>query len=217
VLGLSASVQRDKFPISRRSRSNFFERGIRERAEASTIHRFQEGNLVRVIVPTGRGKHRGAVVVLDIYPRFIDFEHGRRRFRLRNFRDLNPLEYPIKSIYLIICVLMTLTILLAPPGLDLSRETAVNSSRELGEAAQRVAGRDYRPVYLSTGSVEIQSVVNHFNQMSVSWRNPNATCAKPTDIWGVLSTISTGVISLDVNEVITMVNRHATKLFRITG
>ena len=66
-----------------------------------------------------------------------------------DFRDVNPLEYPIKSIYLIILVLMTLTILLGATwfGFYLARQLSV-PLEELGQAAQRVANRDYSPLAL---------------------------------------------------------------------
>ena len=84
-----------------------------------------------------------------------------------DFRDVNPLEYPIKSIYLIILVLMTLTIMLGATwfGFYLARQLSVPLV-ELGEAAQRVANRDYQPVQLTSGSREINELVRHFNQMT---------------------------------------------------
>jgi two-component system, NtrC family, nitrogen regulation sensor histidine kinase NtrY len=207
------------------------ERGIKDRAEASTIHRFEEGNLVRVIVPSGKGKETGAVVVSTFIPVSLISNMDDVASAYENFRDLNPLEYPIKSIYLIILVLMTLTILLGATwfGFYLAKQLSV-PLEELGIAAQRVANRDYEPVTLRTGSIEINQLVQHFNQMTKELeaserevRDANShlsfTLSRLNEhsryMEVVLSTVTTGVVSMDVNEVITMVNLHASKLLEI--
>lgn len=205
--------------------------GIKERSNASTIHRFEEGNLVRVIVPAGSGPNQGAVVVSTFIPVSLISNMDDIASAYENFRDLNPLEYPIKSIYLIILVLMTLTILLGATwfGFYLAKQLSV-PLEELGQAAQRVANRDYKAVKLNTGSVEINELVTHFNQMTRELesserevRDANQTLSQALTrldehsryMGVVLSTVSTGVVSLDVNETITMVNRHASKLLEI--
>jgi len=200
------------------------QRGIRERAEASTIHRFEEGNLVRVIVPAGDDKHRGAVVVSTFIPVSLISNMDDVASAYENFRDLNPLEYPIKSIYLIILVLMTLTILLGATwfGFYLAKQLSV-PLEELGIATQRVAKRDYRSLALKTGSIEINQLVEHFNQMMLQLKDSESSLSQTLSrldehsryMGVVLSTVSTGVVSLDVDEKITMVNRHASKLLQI--
>jgi len=204
------------------------ERGIEDRNEASTIHQFENGNLVRVIFPVGRTKLEGAVVVSTFVPLSLIAKMDDIAAAYEDFRDINPLEGPIKSIYLIILVLMTLTIMLGATwfGFYLARQLSV-PLEELGQAAQRVANRDYTAVQLTSGSREINELVRHFNQMTnkletsereVFEANSNlrATLARLDEhsryIEVVLSTVSTGVISLDPEGHITMANRHASKL-----
>ncbi|MBX3021656.1 MAG: PAS domain-containing protein [Bdellovibrionales bacterium] len=206
------------------------ERGIEDRNEASTIHQFENGNLVRVIFPVGKTKQEGAVVVSTFIPLSLIAKMDDIASAYEDFRDVNPLEYPIKSIYLIILVLMTLTIMLGATwfGFYLARQLSV-PLEELGEAAQRVAGRDYSPVVLTSGSREINELVSHFNKMAqvletsereVSEANTNLrqTLARLNEhsryIEVVLSTVSTGVVSVDPEGHITMVNRHAAKLLQ---
>lgn len=204
------------------------ERGIEDRNEASTIIQSENGDLVRVIFPVGRSKAAGAVVVSTFIPLSLISKMSDIAAAYEDFRDVNPLEYPIKSIYLIILVLMTLTIMLGATwfGFYLARQLSVPLV-QLGEAAQRVAGRDYTPVAVTSNSREINELVEHFNRMTqvletsereVSEANQNLrqTLARLDEhsryIEVVLSTVSTGVISLDPEGVITMVNRHAAKL-----
>ena len=203
------------------------ERGIRDGAEASTLHQFANGSLVRVISPVG---HRpgGAVVVSTFIPLSLSAKMEDITSAFEDFRDVSPLEYPIKSIYLIILVLMTLTIMLGATwfGFYLARQLSVPLD-ELGAAAQRVAGRDYRRVEVTSGSREINQLVRHFNQMTrdletsereVSEANQNLrqTLGRLDEhsryINVVLSTVSTGVVSLDAQNRVTVLNRHAAKL-----
>ncbi len=204
------------------------ERGIKDRNEASTIHQFDNGNLIRVIFPMGADRRAGAVVVSTFVPLSLISKMDDIASAFEDFRDVNPLEAPIKSIYLIILVLMTLTILLGATwfGFYLARQLSVPLV-ELGDAAQRVANHDYRPLTLTSGSREINELVLHFNQMTqnleksereVSEANHTLrqTLSRLDDhsryIEVVLSTVSTGVVSLDPEGHITMVNRHAAKL-----
>ncbi|MBI2712535.1 MAG: PAS domain S-box protein, partial [Bdellovibrio sp.] len=204
------------------------ERGIEDRNEASTIHRFESGNLVRVIYPVGRVRSEGAVVVSTFIPFSLINKMDDIAAAYEDFRDVNPLEFPIKSIYLIILVLMTLTIMLGATwfGFYLARQLSV-PLEELGQAAQRVANRNYSPLTLTSGSREINELVQSFNQMTstleasereVSAANQSLrqTLARLDEhsryIEVVLSTVSTGVISVDPEGHITMVNRHAAKL-----
>lgn len=203
-------------------------RGIEDRNEASTIHQFENGNLVRVIYPVGKTKGEGAVVVSTFIPLSLISKMDDIAAAYEDFREVNPLEYPIKSIYLIILVLMTLTVMLGATwfGFYLARQLSV-PLEELGEAAQRVANKDYSPLHINSGSREINELVRHFNQMTrdleASERDVNdanqslrQTLARLDEhsryIEVVLSTVSTGVISLDPEGHITMANRHAAKL-----
>lgn len=207
------------------------ERGIEDRNEASTIHQSENGNLVRVIFPVGNSKKEGAVVVSTFIPLSLIAKMDDIAAAYEDFRDVNPLEYPIKSIYLIILVLMTLTILLGATwfGFYLARQLSV-PLEELGEAAQRVADRDYSPVAISSGSTEINELVRHFNgmtgkletsekELSEANQNLRQTLSRLDEhtryIEVVLSTVSTGVVSLDPEGHITMVNRHASKLLEV--
>jgi two-component system nitrogen regulation sensor histidine kinase NtrY len=207
------------------------ERGIEDRNQASTIHQFENGNLVRVIFPVGSTKAEGAVVVSTFIPLSLIAKMDDIAAAYEDFRDVNPLEYPIKSIYLIILVLMTLTILLGATwfGFYLARQLSI-PLEELGQAAQRVANHDYSPVQARSGSVEINELVTHFNQMTTNLatserevREANQSLRSTLSrldehsryMEVVLSTVSTGVITLDPEGHITMVNRHAQKLLQI--
>ena len=195
--------------------------GIKERDQASSTQQFLEGDLVRIIHPVEAGKERGAIVVSTFIPLALTAKTDDIAAALEDFRDVNPLEFPIKTIYLIILVLMTLTIMLGATwfGFYLARQLSVPLV-ELGTAAMRVANRDYRRLELTSGSREINELVRHFNQMTGTLerserevREANANLREHSRYVNVvLSTVSTGVVSLDADDVITVLNRHAAKL-----
>ena len=210
----------------------FLRKGVSQREETSEIQPFAAGNLVRVIVPATRmgpkGLEHGAVVVSSFVPislvsRMADIANAHEEFR-----NLNPLQYPLKSIYLIILVLMTLVILLCATwfGFYLARELSI-PLETLGLATRRVSQGDYRPVRLSSGSAEINQLIANFNQMTGNLERSKAEVLEANlsltetlerldehsrYIQVVLSNVTTGVISVDQRGIITTVNRHASQL-----
>mgnify|MGYP001253917313 CR=1 FL=1 len=209
----------------------FLRKGISQRAETSEIHRFGEGNLVRVIVPADRNGEKGAVVVSSFIPISLVSRMADISSAHEEFRNLNPLQYPLKSIYLIILVLMTLVILLCATwfGFYLARELSI-PLETLGLATKRVSQGDYRPVQLQSGSAEINQLIANFNHMmsnldrskkEVLEANKHLTeTLERLDehnryIQVVLSNVTTGVISVDQRGIITTINRHAGQLLGI--
>jgi two-component system nitrogen regulation sensor histidine kinase NtrY len=211
--------------------NEFLKKGITQRAEASMIHGFSEGNLIRVIVPVTRGSEKGALVVSAFIPISLVSKMDDISAAHEEFRNLNPLQYPLKSIYLIILVLMTLMILMCATwfGFYLARELSI-PLETLGLATRRVSQGDYRPVRLSSGSAEITQLISNFNQMTgnldrskkeVLEANKNLTdTLERLDehsryIQVVLGNVATGVISVDQAGVITTFNRHAGQLLGV--
>lgn len=209
----------------------FLRKGVSLRSESSTIHHFGEGNLVRVIVPVIRGGEKGALVVSSFIPISLISKMDDISAAHEEFRNLNPLQYPLKSIYLIILVLMTLVILLCATwfGFYLARELSI-PLETLGLATHRVSQGDYRPVRLSSGSAEINRLIANFNQMTGSLerskqevleanRHLTETLERLDEhsryVQVVLSNVTTGVISVDQNGIITTINRHAGQLLGI--
>lgn len=221
--------QSEAVPVIPRASLEFLQKGIAHRHESSTIHHFAEGNLVRVIVPVA--KTSGALVVSSYIPMSLLAKMDDIMVAYEDFRDLNPIEYPIKSIYLIVLVLMTLVILLAATwfGFYLARQLSV-PLEELGNATRRLAKGDFQLVKLSSGSTEINHLITSFNSMTRQLEASekevlaaNRTLQEALEqidehskyIEVVLSNASTGVVSVDQNGIITMVNRHAAQLLAI--
>lgn len=206
----------------------FLQRGINQRADSSTVHQFAGGDLIRVIVPVKLDGKLSAVVVSSLVPLSLTARLDDITKAFDHLRDVNSLEYPLKSIYLIILVLMTLVILFGASwfGFYLAKQLSV-PIEELGRATQRVARGDYRIVNLKAGSSELNQLISNFNSMTGHlehserevWeanRNLKETLARLDEhsryIEVVLSNVSTGVISVDQSGAITMINQHASNL-----
>jgi two-component system nitrogen regulation sensor histidine kinase NtrY len=211
----------------------FLQKGVSQKVEASMIHHFGEGNLVRVIVPLEWGKDQtGAVVVSSFVPMSLISKMDDIAAAYDDFRDINPLEYPIKSIYLIILVLMTLVILLAATWFGFHLAKTLSTPLELlGIATRRVSEGNYQPVGISSGSQEITQLIESFNQMTSNLDQTEKQVNKANHdlketlnrldehsryIEVVLTNITTGVVSANPKGLVTTINSHAEHLLGVS-
>lgn len=195
----------------------FLKKGISAQVEASIIHQFGEGNLVRVIVPVKEGVERGAIVISSFVPLSLISRMNDVRSAYEEFRDINPLEYPLKSIYLIILVLMTFVILLAATwfGFYLAKQLSIPLV-QLGRATKRVAEGNYESLDIRSGSEEISSLISNFNMMTQNLSMSEKELKDYTKyIEVVLRDISAGVISVDKENKITTINNRAAQILKI--
>ncbi|MFS4458114.1 ATP-binding protein [Bdellovibrio sp. HCB2-146] len=212
-----STAEEDNVPTVPAVSLEFLQKGIKLQAEASLIHQFGDGNLVRVIVPVQEGANKGAIVVSSFLPLSLISKMNDISTAYDEFRDINPLEYPLKSIYLYILVLMTFVILLAATwfGFYLAKQLSVPIV-QLGRATRRVAGGDYTPLQIRAGSEEINDLISSFNSMTTTLEDTLEELdqhARYTDT--VLRNVNTGVISVDKGGTVTTINRHAAQLLKI--
>lgn len=211
------SAEDDNVPVVPAVTLEFLQKGIKSQVEASIIHQFGDGNLVRVIVPVQEGSEKGAIVVSSFLPLSLIAKMNDISTAYDEFRDINPLEYPLKSIYLYILVLMTFVILLAATwfGFYLAKQLSIPIV-QLGRATRRVAGGDYTPLQIKAGSEEINDLISAFNQMTVTLEKSLQELdqhARYTDT--VLKNVSAGVISVNEMGQVTTINRHAAHLLKL--
>lgn len=215
----------------------FLEKGITKASDSSTLHHFQDGSLIRVIVPVNYFSEtqfktvRGALVVSTFVPISLISKMDEIRAAYDNFKDINPLVYPIKTIYLILLVLMTLVILLGATwfGFYLAKQLATPLGL-LGEAAEKISEGQYDTVQIQSGSQEINQLVSSFNNMTESLaysekeiKAANKNLKSTLDILDehnryievVLSNVSAGVVSVDSQGLITTLNPRAAELLKI--
>ncbi len=204
--------------------STFLEKGISKKAELSRIEPIREGNLVQVVVPVNKRESRGVVVVSTFLPLSLTSRMDDIAIVYEDFRDVNPLEYPIKSIFLTILILMTLVIILGGTWFGIHLAKQLSGPLELvGEATQQVTRGRYQEVDVISGSVEINQLVDNFNAMILDLEHSRsaleATLSQLDErsryIEVVLSNVSTGVVAVDQEDRITTLNPYAGKLLNI--
>jgi two-component system, NtrC family, nitrogen regulation sensor histidine kinase NtrY len=203
---------------------DFLQKGVLNHDEASTIQIFGDYNLLRVMVPIKRTDYDGVIVVT----KFLNLAPGSKFDDIlgayQEFHNNSLVEYPLRSIYFIMLIVMTLVILFAAVwfGFYLARQLAIPLV-QLGRATRRVAAGDYSQLDIESGSEEISSLIGNFNQMignlSTSELELQQTIKNLNQytqyVEIVLKNVSAGVISVDMIGHITTINRRAAELLNL--
>lgn len=203
---------------------DFLQKGVLNHDEASTIQIFGDYNLLRVMVPVKLGESDGVIVVT----KFLNLAPGSKFDDIvgayQEFHNNSLVEYPLRSIYFIMLIVMTLVILFAAVwfGFYLARQLAIPLV-QLGRATRRVAAGDYSQLDIESGSEEINSLIVNFNQMignlSTSELELQQTIKNLNQytqyVEIVLKNVSAGVISVDMIGHITTINRRAAELLNL--
>ncbi len=203
---------------------DFLQKGLKSGIEASTIHQFGEGNLIRVMVPVDEKNNRGVIVVSTFIPLSLVSRMNDVTQAYEEFRDINPIEDTLKSIFLTILFLISGVILFSSVwfAYQLADQLAV-PLLQLGLATRRIAAGDYTALSVKTGNDEMENLVDSFNQMisnleksQLEVRAANQSLQETLSyIEVVLRNVSAGVISVDTHGRITTINRHAAELLKI--
>lgn len=202
----------------------FLQRGLINGDEASTIQIFGDYNLLRIMVPLDKNSRSGVIVVT----KFLNLSPGSKFDDIvgayQEFHSNSLVEYPLKSIYFIMLIVMTLVILFAAVwfGFYLAKQLSIPLV-QLGRATKRVATGDYTRLEIESGSEEINSLIGSFNQMignlssselelQQTLRNLNQY-TRYVEI--VLKNVSAGIVSIDMAGQATTINRRACELLQL--
>ncbi len=204
---------------------DFLQKGMLYRSKSSVIHVFSESHLLRMMSPLeGAGKNKGVVVVSKI----LNLSPGAKLDDIiGSYQELQNnllIEYPLKSMYFIMQIVMSLVTLFAAVwfGFHMAKQLSVPLV-QLGRATKKVAGGDYSPLEIRSGSEEINNLIGNFNQMisnlssselelQQTLKNLNQY-TKYVEI--VLGNVSAGVLSVDMNGHVTTMNRRAGELLSV--
>lgn len=206
-------------------------RVVEERIEISDVHNFNGESLVRVMIPVNFNSEKGVIVVTSIIPRAIPRNIGDIESTYHSLRSNKSPIALLEPFYIVVLIFITLVILLCATwfGFYLAKQLSIPIER-LTQAARALAVGRYRRVETYRGSPEMNLLVNNFNKMvddletsQIEIKEVNENLRKTLAqldehsryIEVVLSNVSTGVVSVDKEGMITMVNRHAAQLFHI--
>jgi two-component system nitrogen regulation sensor histidine kinase NtrY len=193
----------------------------------SVIHHAGNGDWVRAIQPVrlnGTDTILGVVVVSRYVPVTLVNKVDEVSTVIQDYKDINPLKYPVKTAYFLILILITLVIIFVAIwiGIYMARELT-NPVERLVKGAQMVGAGDLDTVIQSSGHDEIATLVESFNKMTRDLRDNREQLTEATrdlerrkiQLEAVLANVGTGVISLDQDGKITTFNRAVAQLLDI--
>jgi two-component system nitrogen regulation sensor histidine kinase NtrY len=197
--------------------------------ELSTRHEIANGDLIQGMVPVvvvaPEPRVVGTVVVAIHVPQRLEAQVRGIAQAFREYKQLKLLKQPIKGIYILLFLLMTLVIVFSVTwfGLYLAKGITVPIQR-LAEGTREVAAGnlDYRVT--AEADDEVGILVNSFNKMTEDLASSKTQLERAyTDLQAkhaelverrrytetVLEAVATGVVSTDAAGRITTVNRAA--------
>jgi two-component system nitrogen regulation sensor histidine kinase NtrY len=195
----------------------------------SKIQHVGTGDLIRCLAPVyAGGGNKGQIIGVAVVSSYIPVSLVNKVEEIAtvadDYRDTNPLKYPMKTTYLVILIMITLVIIFVAIwiGLYLARELTVPVER-LVYGAQAVGAGNLDVRIPAFGHDEISTLVQSFNKMTQDLRDNRARLLQAgTDLEkrrlqleAVLANINTGVISIDSGGEITTFNPAAAKLLQI--
>ena len=204
--------------------------------ELSTRKEVEHGDLIQGMVPiAASGPDRrvvGAVVVAMHIPQRLEAQVRGISQAFQEYKQLKLFRQPIKGIYILLFLLMTLVIVFSVTwfGLYLAKGITVPIQR-LAEGTREVAAGnlDYRVTVEADDEVGI--LVDSFNKMTEDLASSKTQLERAyTDLQDkhvelterrrytetVLEAVATGVISADQAGVVTTVNRAAARMLGLT-
>ncbi len=185
------------------------------------------GDLIRYLVPvraSAGAPVQGVISVSTYIPISIVNKVDEIASVFDDYKEVNPLKYPMKTMYFVILILITLVILFVAIwiGLYLARELTVPLER-LVFGAREVGAGNLDVTISGSGHDEIAVLVDSFNTMTRDLRvnrerlnEANLNLEKRrAQIETVLANIGTGVIVVDRDRRLTTFNRALESLLQI--
>ncbi|MEK7690260.1 MAG: ATP-binding protein, partial [Bdellovibrionota bacterium] len=198
--------------------------------KVSVTQHVGSGDLIRTLVPVHLfgGSHGLAAAGIVSVGMYIPVSLVNKVDEIANvfddYKDVNPLKYPMKTTYFIILIMITLVIIFVAIwiGLYMARELTVPVER-LVYGAQAVGGGNLDVTISGSGHDEIAVLVESFNKMTRDLRENRERLIQASsdiekrqrELEAILANVGTGVIAVDKSGKITTLNRAASHLFEV--
>ncbi len=187
------------------------------------------GDLIRCLAGVRKGgsieSPVSAVLVVSSYiPVSLKSKVAEITSVYEDYKETNPLKYPMKTTYLLILIMITLVIIFVAIwiGLYIARELTVPVER-LVLAAQAVGAGNLDVSISAVGHDEIAVLVESFNKMTRDLKDHQERLTEAgadierrrLQLEAVLANVGTGVIAVDRDGVVTTFNRAVARLLEI--
>lgn len=192
----------------------------------TTVQHVGAGDLIRCLVPVrSGGEIVGAVAVGSYIPVNLVNKVDEIELVLNDYKDTNPLKYPVKTTYFVILVMITLVIIFVAIwiGFYLARELTDPVER-LVHGAQEVGAGNLDVSISTSGHDEISVLVESFNHMTRDLRDGRERLIQASrdlerrrlQLEAVLANVGTGVVVVDHSGVVTTFNRAVSELLHLS-
>jgi len=199
--------------------------------EITTVHELDNGDMIQAVVPIRDAKPGGAAAVMVVgihVPQRLEARLRGISQAFQEYKQLKLLKNPIKGIYILLFMLMTLIIVFSATwfGLYLARGIT-DPIQKLAEGTREVASGNLKYKVEVRADDEIGILVDSFNRMTGDLAASQAKLeetyrdlqAKHTEMEQrrhytetVLETVATGVVSLDPAGHVTTINGAAERM-----
>lgn len=204
--------------------------------QTALVQHVGTGDVLRSVIPLrerGGRKVVGALAVSYHLPVSLVNKVDEISSTYADFRDVNPLKYPVKTIYFAILILITLLVIFAAiwVGFYLARQMTMPLER-LARAVVEVGSGNLDVEIRNPGDDEIATVSMAFNQMTADLKENRdrltsaySTLASTNDelnekrryLEAILSNVSAGVCSVAADSTITTINKSAANLLGVSS
>jgi two-component system, NtrC family, nitrogen regulation sensor histidine kinase NtrY len=203
--------------------------------EIALVQHVGTGDVLRSVIPLrlspGGHKVAGALAVSYHLPVSLVNKVDEISSTYADFRDVNPLKYPVKTIYFVILILITLLVSFAAiwVGFYLARQMTMPLER-LALAVTEVGRGNLDVEIHNPGDDEIATVSMAFNQMTTDLRENRDrlqrayTTLRSTNeelqekrryLEAILANVSAGVCSVAADSTVTTINKSAANLLGV--
>ncbi len=192
----------------------------------SVVQHMGGSDLIRAVSPIKDkylGSTQGVVGVTFIIPVSLVNRVDEISSVFQDYRDVNPLKYPIKTTYFIILIMMTLLIVFVSIwlGFYLARELTIPLER-LVTATQHISEGNLDFEVLNPGNDEIAHLTSSFNHMTAELKRHRVELEEINEtvdekrgyVEAILNNVAAGVISVNSKSIITTINPSAAKLLK---
>jgi two-component system nitrogen regulation sensor histidine kinase NtrY len=202
--------------------------------EVTTVHELDQGDMIQAIVPIRGDKSVvGALVVGSYVPQRLETRLRGISQAFQEYKQLKLLRQPLKGIYILLFLLMTLVIVFSATwfGLYLARGIT-EPVQMLAEGTRAVAAGHLDYKVQVRADDELGVLVDSFNRMTGDLASSQTKLqetyrdlqAKHQEVEQrrhytetVLEAVATGVLSLDSAGRITTINGAAERMLGVTG
>ena len=202
--------------------------------EVVLVQHVGTGDVLRSVVPltdTSTKKIVGALTVSYHLPTSLVNKVDEINSTYADFKEVNPLKYPVKTIYLAILILITLLVTFAAiwVGFYLARQMTM-PLENLAIAVSEVGSGNLDVAINTQGDDEIATVSAAFNKMTTDLRENRdrlqstyhtlqstneELSEKRRYLEAILSNVSAGVCSISAESTVTTMNKSAANLLGV--